>query len=230
MAQRIQAIFGSNDPQVELINPRIVPQGYQPVASNANYGATNSSAAPLPNHGMQVLPPDPTKIEPKVSRDRKLFPSLSPGPLELHARIHADPPNSFIPTKKVWLASERTFLNWLRVALLLSSFALALFNSAGPTDQVAKWMGFAYAVIAILMLGYAYYMHRLRRQRIIHRYAGHHDELYGPIILVGLVFIAVLTNFILRVNQRETLRDHPTPKNPWINTVELVRSAFVISS
>ncbi|KDE04684.1 hypothetical protein MVLG_04908 [Microbotryum lychnidis-dioicae p1A1 Lamole] len=187
MAARIQTIFGSNDPQAE---------GYQPVgtSNNNNYGATSSTGAPLLNHGMQVLPPDATKIEPKV-----------------------------------WLASERTFLNWLRVALLLSSFALALFNSAGPTDNVAKWMGFAYALIAICMLGYAYGMHRLRRQRIIHRYAGHHDELYGPIILVGLVFIAVLTNFILRVNQRETLRDHPTPKNPWINTVELVRSAFVIS-
>lgn len=28
------------------------------------------------------------------------------------------------------------------------------------------------------------------------------DDLYGPVIIVGLIFVAVLVNFILRVNQR----------------------------
>ncbi|ORY84638.1 hypothetical protein BCR35DRAFT_278003 [Leucosporidium creatinivorum] len=136
------------------------------------------------------------------------------------------------PTKiepKVWLASERTFLNWLRVALLLSSFALALFNSASTHDHVAKWMGFSYAVIAVGMIGYAWIMQNRRRHRIVTRYGGHHDEIYGPVVVVGLIFLAVLVNFILRVKQRETLRHHPTPKNPWIMSVDLIKSAFVIS-
>ncbi|KAK4054994.1 hypothetical protein OIO90_003335 [Microbotryomycetes sp. JL221] len=131
---------------------------------------------------------------------------------------------------KVWLASERTFLNWLRVSFLLSSFALALFNSARPQDKVAKWMGFVYAVIAVGIIGYAYVMQQIRRQRIIHRYPGHHDEPYGPVIIVALIFVAVLVNFILRVNQRERLRDHPTPKNPWIQSVDLIKSVFVAQS
>ncbi|KAK4050629.1 hypothetical protein OIV83_003355 [Microbotryomycetes sp. JL201] len=128
---------------------------------------------------------------------------------------------------KVWLASERTFLNWLRVSFLLSSFALALFNSARPQDKVAKWMGFVYAVIAVFIIAYAYVMQQVRRHRIIHRYPGHHDEPYGPVVIVGLIFLAVLVNFILRVNQRERLRDHPTPKNPWIQSVELIKSVFI---
>lgn len=77
---------------------------------------------------------------------------------------------------QVWLASERTFLNWLRVAFLLSSFALALFNSARPQDRVARAMGVIYAIIAVSIIGYAYVMQRVRRHRIIHRYAGHHGE------------------------------------------------------
>ncbi|GAA6052968.1 hypothetical protein JCM3770_001153 [Rhodotorula araucariae] len=130
------------------------------------------------------------------------------------------------PTKiepKVWLASERTLLSWFRVSLLLSSFALALFNSAGPSDWASRGMGIAYSVIACGMLAYAWTMHRVRRYRIVMRYPGHHDEPYGPVVICGLIFVAVLINFVLRVRNREDLRDTPSPKNPWATTIELVR-------
>lgn len=84
------------------------------------------------------------------------------------------------PTKiepKVWLASERTFLNWLRVALLISSFGLALFNASASAGQgLGKWMGIVYMGGAVGMVGYAYAMHRRRRHRIIYRFAGHHGQ------------------------------------------------------
>ncbi|BGP56345.1 hypothetical protein JCM8202_000380 [Rhodotorula sphaerocarpa] len=127
---------------------------------------------------------------------------------------------------KVWLASERTLLSWFRVALLLSSFALALFNSATDRDWASKTMGVIYAVIACSMLGYAWTMHRIRRYRIVMRYGGHHDEPYGPLVVCVLIFVAVLLNFILRVKNRESLRDTPSPKNPWVTTVEMVKVAF----
>ena len=103
---------------------------------------------------------------------------------------------------QVWLASERTLLSWFRVSLLLSSFALALFNSAGPRDYASKSMGVCYAVIACGMLAYAWVMHRIRRYRIVMRYPGHHDEPYGPVVVCGLIFVAVLVNFVLRVRHR----------------------------
>ncbi|GAA6028802.1 hypothetical protein JCM8097_007403 [Rhodosporidiobolus ruineniae] len=127
---------------------------------------------------------------------------------------------------KVWLASERTLLSWFRVSLLLSSFALALFNSAGLHDHASRAMGVVYALIAVGMLGYAWTMHRVRRYRIVMRYGGHHDEPYGPVLVCALIFLAVLVNFILRVKHREDLRDHPSPKNPWATTVDLVRVAL----
>ena len=73
---------------------------------------------------------------------------------------------------KVWLAAERTYLNWLRVAILLSTFALTLFNSAGADDKLGKGMGLVYAVIAVLMLGYAYFMHEKRRRWIASKHGG----------------------------------------------------------
>ncbi|BGP17557.1 hypothetical protein JCM10213_004098 [Rhodosporidiobolus nylandii] len=127
---------------------------------------------------------------------------------------------------KVWLASERTLLSWFRVSLLISSFALALFNGAGERDSYSRAMGAVYAVIACGMLGYAWIMHRVRRYRIVMRYPGHHDEPYGPIVVCVLIFIAVLVNFILRVQHREELRDTPSPKNPWITTLELVKTGL----
>lgn len=137
-------------------------QGYQAVPST--YGATNGA----PNNGLQTLGADASKIEPKVRRDaRRSFRGLSCAPKLIGA---------LSMVLQVWLASERTFLNWLRVALLLSSFALALFNSASTHDHVAKWMGFSYALIAIGMIGYAWAMQNRRRHRIVTRYGGHHGE------------------------------------------------------
>lgn len=134
--------------------------GYRVIPS---YGGTLDSLDQADPTGQQRLGADPTKIEPKV-----------------------------------WLASERTFLNWLRVttspspclsgarltapfepqvALLISSFGLALFNaSVGVKDAVGQTMGIIYTVLAIGMVGYAYRMQQRRRHRIIYRFAGHHGQ------------------------------------------------------
>jgi hypothetical protein len=52
------------------------------------------------------------------------------------------------------------------------------------------------------------------------------DEMYGPLIVCFLIFAAVLANFIIRVKHREELRDHRSPKSPWLTTVDLVRVAL----
>jgi hypothetical protein len=149
-----------------LTDPDAHSQGYQAVPSS--YGATNGA----PNNGLQTLGADPTKIEPKVRASCSALVSRA------LSREEAD---SIAVALQAWLASERTFLNWLRVALLLSSFALALFNSASAHDHVAKWMGFSYAVIAVGMIGYAWIMQNRRRHRIVTRYGGHHGEpSFGP--------------------------------------------------
>lgn len=105
----------------------------------------------------------------------------------------------FFSPPKVWLASERTFLNYLRVAVLLSSFALALFNSASPKDYIASAMAMVYAIIGVGMVGYAWAMQERRRRRIMERWGGSHDDIVGPVVIIAAIFVAVAVNFVLRV-------------------------------
>ncbi|KAK9894884.1 hypothetical protein P389DRAFT_196961 [Cystobasidium minutum MCA 4210] len=112
---------------------------------------------------------------------------------------------------KVWLASERTFFSWIRVALLLGSFALALFNGG---DKIGSRMGMVYAIISIVMIVYAWYMHIRRSNRIRAAYAGNFDEPYGPVGVCVLLFAAVLANFIVRVKSHNGKMK--PPKSPWL--------------
>ncbi|KAL7005582.1 hypothetical protein EMMF5_004827 [Cystobasidiomycetes sp. EMM_F5] len=107
-------------------------------------------------------------------------------------RREASKPTETTQTKvepKVFLASERTFFSWLRVALLLGSFALALFNGG---DKIGRQMGIVYALISILAV----------------------YELYGPTAICVLLFAAVLANFIIRIKHHNG--KVKTPKSPWL--------------
>lgn len=84
MSDRMQSLFGSPQSEVSLAlckprrlfaDPCSVLQGYQAVPNN--YGATSGA----PNNGLQVLPADASKIEPKVSFGdvwSALRPSINP--------------------------------------------------------------------------------------------------------------------------------------------------------
>lgn len=110
-------------------------------------------------------------------------------------------------------------------------------------------MGFSYAVIAVGMIGYAWLMQERRRHRIITRYGGHHgpfprsstpvslkltpltfsDEIYGPVVVVALIFVAVLVNFILRVNQRFVFVFEPCSIYGQLTSLAPVGKLFVIT-
>ena len=77
---------------------------------------------------------------------------------------------------KVYLAAERTLLSWLRLAVLIGSFAVALVNSAknGTGNPLtAKIFGVVYAAIGAGTVIYAWRVFETRRQRITARYPGH---------------------------------------------------------
>jgi len=114
---------------------------------------------------------------------------------------------------KVFLACERTFLSWLRAAVLIGSFSIALFNASSHSFE-GRLVGFIYVIVSISIATYAWFMFQLRIKRIVARWPGHFDEIYGPIALCVALFTGVLINFILRVtNRSEPLT---TPKNPWL--------------
>lgn len=64
-------------------------------------------------------------------------------------------------------------------------------------------------------------MFQRRSHRIRTTYAGHFDELYGPIAICVLLFAAVLANFIIRVKHHNGKMK--TPKSPWLaNTMSYI--------
>ncbi|GAC74300.1 component of vacuolar transporter chaperone [Moesziomyces antarcticus T-34] len=120
---------------------------------------------------------------------------------------------------KVWFANERTWISWLRVSVLIGSFALALFNSdaffqhhnddhPGHHNQYLssgniKMFGAVYAGIAVLTLLWGLYSYQRRVTLIKTKYPGNFDDLIGPPLICAALFIAVLLNFIIRVKQRD---------------------------
>lgn len=121
---------------------------------------------------------------------------------------------------KVWFANERTWISWLRVSILIGSFALALFNSdtffknhhSDKSQYLSsgsiKAFGAVYAGIAILTLLWGLYSYQRRVTMIKTKYPGNFDDLVGPPLICAALFIAVLLNFIIRVKQRD-LDMHP---------------------
>ncbi|EST06913.1 protein of unknown function DUF202 [Kalmanozyma brasiliensis GHG001] len=125
---------------------------------------------------------------------------------------------------KVWFANERTWISWLRVSILIGSFALALFNSdtffkhhndshPGHRDNYLtsgsiKAFGAAYAGIAVLTLLWGLYSYQRRVTLIKTKYPGNFDDLIGPPLICAALFIAVLLNFIIRVKQRDYESHH----------------------
>ncbi|KAG0141862.1 hypothetical protein CROQUDRAFT_67879 [Cronartium quercuum f. sp. fusiforme G11] len=108
-----------------------------------------------------------------------------------------------IPSKiepKVWLANERTWLNWCRTGLLLGSFGVALVN--GSPSIGARILGVIYSIIALVTISYGWKVYQKRIKMIQDRFPGHFDELLAPVLIATALFIAILLNFIFRAIDR----------------------------
>lgn len=126
---------------------------------------------------------------------------------------------------KVWFANERTWISWLRVSLLIGSFSLAMYNSASfftshpqhpfppgqepgpgipwtsPNASTIRLFAVVYALISVLTLSWGLFNYHRRLYLIKTKYAGDFDDMYGPPLISAALFVAVLLNFIVRVQQ-----------------------------
>ena len=102
---------------------------------------------------------------------------------------------------KVWLANERTLVKWQHVGVLLASLSLALFNSAGATNSIARGLAGIYTLIALFTLGWGWWMYIVRSRMIKARSGKDFDNPVGPVIVcIGLTF-ALIVNFVLKVSK-----------------------------
>ncbi|KAL7411284.1 hypothetical protein BDY24DRAFT_397284 [Mrakia frigida] len=100
---------------------------------------------------------------------------------------------------KVWFANERTWLAYLSISILLGSLSATLYSAGKEGDQITKALAGAYGGIAFAVLIYGYLVFQKRITLISKRSGEHFDEIVFPVLISVAIFIAILTNFILRI-------------------------------
>ncbi|KAG8989464.1 GTPase regulator Nrf1 [Tulasnella sp. 427] len=99
---------------------------------------------------------------------------------------------------KVFFANERTFLSWLHFTVVLGGLAVGLLNFG---DKVGKISAAMFSVIALGIMMYALFVYHWRASAIRKRGSGPYDDRLGPTLLCIALFIAIVTNFILRFTE-----------------------------
>lgn len=157
--------------------------------------------SPFSSTALAALPRNPTGHRERETRADRIPTDPNYGTMDLPPGVRV-PQKLATPIKvegKVWLAAERTWISYLNIALLLAMLALTLFN-ASP-DEISKKFAYIYALISIGVLIYGYLLYQRRITMIRQRHPGNFDETAGPLLIAAALFVAVLTNFILRVRE-----------------------------
>ncbi|BFZ55614.1 Phosphate metabolism transcription protein [Savitreella phatthalungensis] len=147
----------------------------------------------LTGHTMHTDTFDISQLPPGVKKPGKLIKDSGPNKVEA----------------KVWLANERTFIKWMHVGVLLATVALGLYNAA--RTPAARAVGAIYAVIAVGMAGWGYYVYQRRARMIRDRSPEHFDAFSGPILLCLAMMISLLINFFWRYQELSNTHPHLVP-------------------
>ncbi|KAF4591807.1 vacuolar transporter chaperone 1 [Ophiocordyceps camponoti-floridani] len=113
-----------------------------------------------------------------------------------------------LPTRvepKVFFANERTFLSWLNFTVVLGALAVGMLNFG---DHVAFISAFLFTGIAMLAMLYALVTYHWRAKSIRMRGQAGFDDRFGPTVLAVTLLLAVIVNFVLRINERSKKERH----------------------
>ena len=91
-------------------------------------------------------------------------------------------------------------MSWYEAGIVLGAIAAGLLNFG---DDVAVKAAFGFTFVAIAIVVYAMGMFLWRAAMIRKRRAVRYDDRLGPTVLCGLLFIAVATNFGMRLQAVE---------------------------
>lgn len=109
---------------------------------------------------------------------------------------------------KTFLASERTFLSWLHMAITLSSIAVALLAFAATTHKVkdpmhklsrnlVEFIALMLLPLALFIVAYALMVFMWRNSQIALKQASYIDDRRGPLLLSCLVVTALSAIFVV---------------------------------
>lgn len=97
---------------------------------------------------------------------------------------------------KVYFATERTFLSWISIALILSATTTTLL-SFGDRISLAAAVGFFITTVATVVYAFAMYIWRILAIR--KKEVANYDDPYGPTAICIALGLSVFTTFIFRV-------------------------------
>ncbi|KAI9803774.1 MAG: hypothetical protein M1825_001654 [Sarcosagium campestre] len=150
-------------------------------------------------HGLKILvpKPKPTSLPSSVRAIGSIQPEQAiaqkfkaPKGKRIHVPVRVEP--------KVYFANERTFLSWLEFSIILGTIAATLLNFGDGVSVASAWAftGVACASLLYSMCLYLWRVDKIRKRRAV-RY---HDAIGPTLLCIGLG-VAVLINFVFRVEQ-----------------------------
>lgn len=97
---------------------------------------------------------------------------------------------------KTFFANERTLLQWLNTAVLLSTISITLLNFGSPSGRRA---GLIMAPVALFFIGYAYWVYLRRSYSLERKKPINYNDRLGPAILVISLIGALSAIIILNI-------------------------------
>ncbi|KAK4055060.1 vacuolar transporter chaperone [Microbotryomycetes sp. JL221] len=129
--------------------------------------------------------------------------SLRPGRIEYVSSFRAQSGKRIaVPVRvepKVFYANERTTLSWVEFSVVVSAIGIGILSYSDPHDDVALAASASFTAVALLSLLYTGYTYVWRVNKIRNREAVLYHDWFGPTVLCGVLLLAVIVNFVLRV-------------------------------
>lgn len=99
---------------------------------------------------------------------------------------------------KVYFATERTFLAWLEISIVLSAIAGGLVNFG---NDMAVTASIGFFIVAVLAIVYSIVLYLWRVQQIRRKRAVRYDDQFGPTVICVAIAAATGVNFFLQATR-----------------------------
>jgi len=113
---------------------------------------------------------------------------------KIHVPVRVEP--------KVYFAAERTFLAWLEFSIYIGTIAVTLLNFGAKPTKISFLAAGTFSLVAIISLLYSVGIYLYRAEAIRGRKAIKYHDKYGPTVLCGALFVAVVINAVFELSDR----------------------------